>query len=238
MAYVKFISDAKLENIVSEILESGKVAKTKADTKFNRNVIDPFAVLFEMASFSLNEEKWVMGEKVRQAQKSLSNHTGLMHQKIIGSIAGWEDLKTGHEIDVVNKGLKIIAEIKNKHNTIKGANKVDLYNEFNELIMPKASKYKDYTAYYVEIIPKKSERFNIPFVPSNKRTGNKCPVNVNIRQIDGASFYDLVTGQKNALADLFIALPKVIEKCSGSTAMLQTKVARKCFKKAYGIDVS
>ncbi len=103
--------------------------------------------------------------------------------------------------------------------------------------MPKASKYKGFTAYYVEIIPKKATRYDICFVPSDNKIGRKSEANECIRQIDGASFYELVTGEKDALASLFDALPSVIEKCMGTSRVLQSKQARKMFKLAYGIDV-
>ena len=162
MSYLSFIKDEEFLSIVQDILKKGIEAKLKIDRGFNRNVIDPFAILFEMASFGLNQNEWVISEKKRQAQKSLSNHIGLFHQNILGAVSGWENLKVGKIIDVVNPSKKIIAEIKNKHNTIKGSNKADLYYDLEKLVMPKSSEYKGYTAYYVEIIPKKPDRMNIP----------------------------------------------------------------------------
>lgn len=91
---------------------------------------------------------------------------------------------------------KIIAEIKNKYNTVSGGKLSDLYHTLDKLVMPKTSIYKGYTAYYVTIIPKSKTRHNKPFTPPDKATGERCPENERIRVIDGASFYDLVTGEK------------------------------------------
>lgn len=233
MAYVDFISDDDFKKIISDILDIADKSKKKADTKFNRNVIDPFSVLIEIGGFNIDFDTWVTSEKTRQAQKSLSNHVGLLHQKLIGCIAGWTDLGVGKLIDVVNPAKKIIGEIKNKHNTIKGADKIGLYKELENLVMMKGHQYKDFTAYYVEIVPKKAERYNICFTPSDKSKGTKCPPNEKVRQIDGASFYALVTGVENALEQIFEALPKVIKDCKKDAQMIGADKASDFFKSAY-----
>ena len=100
--------------------------------------------------------------------------------------------------------------------------------------MPKNSIYKGFTAYYVAIIPKKNKRYDIEFTPPDKSKGAKCPSNKFIRQIDGASFYDLVTGEKNALSNLYNILPSVIEDC-GADKFKQTDFIklRKFFDSAF-----
>jgi hypothetical protein len=42
-------------------------------------------MMIEMASFDIDSNTWMISEKSRQAQKSLSNHVGLLHQKILGN---------------------------------------------------------------------------------------------------------------------------------------------------------
>lgn len=233
MAYVSFISDERFKEIVNELLAIGDAAKIKATEEFDRNVIDPFSMLMEMACFNMNFEDWVESEKARQVQKSLSNDIGLLHQKILGSVDGWKDLKTGNVVDLVNTDLKIIAEVKNKHNTVKGSDKVGTYKELESLIMPKTSIYKDFTAYYVEIIPSTAKGYEKPFTPSDKKTGTKCDPNPNIIQIDGLRFYKLVTGKDDALEQVFNALPAVIKDCRKSAAMNGIEEAKQFFKSAY-----
>ncbi len=233
MSYVSFIKDERFKEIVSELLAIGDNAKIKANKEFDRNVIDPFSMIIEMASFDMNFDDWVKSEKSRQVQKSLNADIGLLHQKILGSIKGWTDLKTGNVIDLVNTDLKIIAEIKNKHNTVKGSDKVGIYKELESLIMPKTSIYKDYKAYYVEIIPSSAKGYEKPFTPSDKKTGSKCDINPNIIQIDGLRFYKLVTGIDDALEKIFNALPAVIKDCRKSASMDGVEEAIKFFKSAY-----
>lgn len=144
----------------------------------------------------------------------MQNHIGEFHQNVLGFAKNWKNLKTGNVVDLVCEKSKIIAEVKNKFNTISGGKLADLYNSLDNLISPKSSIYKGYTAYYVVIVPKKNKRYNKPFIPSDKGKGQKCPLNEHIREIDGASFYSLVTGNDNALEELFDILPEVIKICS------------------------
>ncbi len=215
MSKLSWISDEALNKEVTSLLQKADEAKTKADKKFGSNVIDPFSAVFNMAGFKLSYDDWHKTETTRQAQKTLQNHIGEFHQKILGSVNGWSDLERGNVVDLSSEKQMIIAEIKNKYNTISGGKLSELYNSLDRLVMPKASKYKNYTAYYVTIIPKNKKRTNSLFTPSDKDRGKKCEDNELIREIDGASFYELVTGSKNALRDLFDVLPKVVKECGG-----------------------
>jgi len=211
MSYLTYISDEDLTCIVKDVLNVGIARKKEAKTKFTKNVIDPFGSLFESAAFDVDHKIWQESEMIRQCQKTLQNHIGDLHQKILGHVAGWEDLGTGSVVDLINRDKKIIAEVKNKYNTVTGGKLAEQYQSLERLVMPKASSYKDHTAYFVNIIPKKPELYNNTFEPSDKDKGTKCSKNEQIRIIDGNSFYALVTGQKTALEDLYNALPKVIE---------------------------
>jgi hypothetical protein len=233
MPQLSFISDETLSNAVRNLLDVAVDARQKADKGFNRNVIDPFAVLFEMSGFQVDEQTWLAGEKNRQAQKTLQNHVGTFHQAILGNIAGWENLGTGGVMDVVCTDRQIIAEVKNKHNTVKGSDKVAVYDTMDELVMPKLQKYKGFTAYYVEIIRKSKQPYDKPFTPSDKKESHRRPANPLIRQIDGYSFYGLATGVPDALSQLFTALPDVIESCS-KYRFADRMFADQFFQKAFG----
>lgn len=219
MAYLSFISDEKLEEIVGRVFRNAENGLHTAVNNLGKNVIDPFSSLLEMSSFEVEKTEWLQRERTRQAQKTFSNHIGHFHQSVLGSIDGWDIVdknkqsgKETSQIDVVNNEKRIIAEIKNKHNTIKGSNKRDTYITLEDLVMPKGQIYKGYTAYVVAIIPKKAIRYNKEFKPSNSKTGVKKEENELIREIDGYSFYALATGIEDALSQLFDALPLVIKK--------------------------
>lgn len=233
MAYLSFIEDQKLEEIVGNALTKGEFALKNVKTKFSRNVIDPFSILFEMGSFEISIDQWTANEEIRQAQKSLSNAIGLFHQNILGSIKGWQLLPIGGIVDIVNSDSMIIGEVKNKHNTLKGSDKSSLYSKIEDLVMRKGHMYKGYTAYYIEIIPKKCNRYNIEFIPSDASKGATCAANSLIRQIDGYSFYALATGIENALEQLFEAIPKVIKKLKPHYDINEESAIRAFFNQAF-----
>lgn len=234
MAFLKWITDKNLKDAVTHLLNKSEEAKVNAKDEFGKNVIDPFSAMFEMAGFDVSYGAWLKNETNRQAQKTLQNHVGDFHQTVLGFSDGWKNMKTGNVMDLVSEKHKIIAEVKNKFNTISGGKLADLYHSLQGQVMPKNSLYKGYTAYYVAIIPKKPKRYNIEFTPSDKEDGEKCPANKNIREIDGASFYDLVSGHENALENLFDVLPEVILECSEGKYKINGKEKlKKFFNAAY-----
>ncbi|MBL4587396.1 MAG: Eco47II family restriction endonuclease [Flavobacteriales bacterium] len=234
MSKLNWISDANLNESVTHLLEKAKTARNTAENKFGKNVIDPFSALFETAGFKLNFEDWKKSETTRQAQKTLQNHVGDFHQKILGSVKGWENLGVGNEVDLVNHERKMLAEVKNKYNTLTGGKRADLYRTLEGLVMPKASKFKGYTAYYVTVIPQKPVRFNRLFTPSDKSKGAKCAENELIREIDGAGFYTLITGNENALNDLFNVLPSVVSDVSNGEMSVPKEKITQFFTAAFG----
>ena len=235
MPWLNWISDDNLIKEVSLLLRVAKEAQNKALHSFGKNVIDPFSALFEMSGFEIDFDPWHKSETTRQAQKTLQNHIGTFHQNILGYPNGWKNMNVGNVIDLVSDDNKIIAEVKNKYNTISGGKLSGLYYSLDNLISPKTSIYKSYTAYYVAIIPQKPTRYDRPFTPSDKEKGEKCPVNEHIREIDGASFYQLATGEENALENLFDILPKVVSKCStGKYQPKNQEQLKAFFKRAFG----
>jgi hypothetical protein len=229
MPFLNWISDSDLKNEVSQMLSVAKGAQKMAVNNFGKNVTDPFAAIFELSGFEIDYSTWLKSETTRQAQKTLQNHIGDFHQNILGYSKDWTNKKAGNIIDLLSDKHKVIAEIKNKYNTISGGKLSDLYYSLDKQISPKSSIYKGYTAYYVAIIPKKGKRFNKPFTPSDKDKGEKCPLNEHIREIDGASFYSLVTGYENALEELFDVLPEVIKVCSNGKYIIKDKAKLKEF---------
>ncbi|MGJ1417689.1 Eco47II family restriction endonuclease [Sphingobacterium multivorum] len=215
MAYLTWISDEALFEATKSLLVKAEEIKKTAQKNMNKNVIDPFSSIFQIGGFGLGYDEWLNGEITRQAQKSLQNHVGDFHQNILGSVNGWENKKTGSIIDIVNLERGIIAEVKNKHNTVKKSDLGSVYDTLADAVLPKVSVYKGFTAYYVTIIPPKSQRFDRVFTPSDNKIGQRKEPNELIREIDGASFYQLVTGDLDALKNLFSVLPTVISDITG-----------------------
>ena len=140
----------------------------------------------------------------------MQNAIGDFHQQILGSVPGWKNLGIGGGLDVVNRKMKIIAEVKNKFNTTKGNHKVEIYDAIKGKLKNKA--YKDFVGYYVEVIPQNRNTYNKPFTPSDNKSKKRRPSNKKIRVIDGVSFYKLATGREKALGELFGALSVILVK--------------------------
>ncbi len=236
MSYLSYISDNDLENAVQKVINCIRQAQARPDTSLYKNVIDPFSAIFDGVVDGISFEDWLKREKVRQVQKTVQNAIGEFHQEVIGSIPGWQNLGTGNLVDVCNTNLNIIAEIKNKHNTVKGSDRIVIYDDLlHALGMP---NYQNFIAYYVEVVPQKDKKkliYNRPFTPADKKTGTRRPPNQNIIIIKGQDFYDMDTGIPGALSMLFDILPEVISKITGVEPLSQVEKTnfRTLFDRAY-----
>lgn len=202
-----FISNEKLFLYVNDLVNSAKNAARKIEKNPYRNVIDPFSALIDAATRDITMEDWMKEEKARQTQKSFQNALGEFHQKVLGSIPDWENMGIGGNIDIKNEKKKIVAEIKNKYNTMNARSAISVYDnlagfiDFND---------RELTAYLVEIIPKTPLPYSKPFVPSER--GVQRQERKNLLKIDGKSFYGIATGDIDALNKLYQVLPIVLGK--------------------------
>ena len=193
-----------------QIRNNNQDANWVNNKKIFKNTLDPFSAVLDAKIMHSSIDEWIKNvELARQKQKSLQNEIGNIHQEILGSLDGWSDLGIGGVIDLENKEKKIIAEIKNKWNTTKGNHMTEIYDDINHLLK---NKYLSYVGYYVEILPKNGKKYNKNFTPSDNKKKERRPDNVKIRVIDGESFYELVTGNKNALRILFNEFPILIDE--------------------------
>ena len=203
---LSWISHETLLNIVSSLISE---ASPKTDGLNLKNGVDPFSAVFDMSINSMSYDEWIRTEIRRQHQKTMQNAIGKLHQTILGNVKGWRDLGVGNVVDLVNDERKLFAEVKNKFNTVKGSEKITVYNTLAEWrgMYP---EHRDYTGFFVQIITK--DRFNRPFTPSDNKKRIRATASKNIREIDGESFYELVTGEKTALRDLYYILPYVLQE--------------------------
>lgn len=206
MSMLSFITDDDLRQATQRLVDAALSSQRKVEKNPYRNVIDPFSALVDAARQGISTEDWLTQEKSRQIQKALQNALGAFHQTVLGAMSGWEDAGAGGSYDVKNTELKIIAEIKNKHNTMNARSALSVYDSL--------SRHLDYSednitkAYLVEIIPKQAKAYEVPFAPSER--GTSRPARKDIVRIDGASFYDLASGEQDALRKLYEALPIVL----------------------------
>lgn len=227
---LEFIKDNDIADKIKVLLD--KTNKAEARKDIYKNVIDPFSAIFDAARQDISLDEWVGQEKSRQIQKSLQNYVGEFHQSIIGCIGGWENLGTGGSLDLRNRNKKIVAEIKNKHNTMNSTSQLGIYDKLQRHLDYDES-YKGYTGYCVTIVPKSFRLLNSTFHPSER--GTQRPKREDIRIIDGKSFYQIVTGDVDSLQKLYNRIPFVISHIIGIPEMKLTasKLFEDFFKRAY-----
>lgn len=227
---IKFIKRDKLYEICEKIIKRLKKSAESEEKDLHKNIIDPFSALFDASFNNLSISQWLNSEKIRQVQKSLQNEIGTFHQEALGSIKDWKSLGTGEVIDIVNDEKKIIAEIKNKFNTTKGNHKIAIYDDLDSLLK---KKYVGYTAYYVAILAKK--KLIRSFTPSDNKTKKQRPENKRIIEIDGKSFYKIVTGDDDAIYKIYKAIPDILSEIlkNDKTKIISDPLFEIIFEKAF-----
>ncbi len=195
----------QLKNAVRGSVKRVYVAQTE-ELDLYRNTLDCFSASIDAVVQGISLDDWMVQEKERQVQKTKQNAIGSLHEEIIGCLPGVANLAVGNVIDIVSDEKKLIAEIKNKHNTTKGNHKVAIYDD----LAKELAKRPGYIGYYVEILPKAQKAYNVPFKPSDNKTKQRRIAREDIRQIDGRSFYRLLTGHADALDELYLELPSIV----------------------------
>lgn len=230
--------ESKLVQTITPLVLRAYDGRTKEQDIY-RNTLDCFSAVLDAVILDIDLSDWIKIEQSRQTQKTFQNVIGDLHQEILGSQGGWQSLGKGKIVDLVNHQLKIIAEIKNKHNTTKGNHKTAVYDDLDVLLVD----YPDYIGYYVEILPpERKKSYNVPFTPPDNKTKRKRPVNQRIRKIDGRSFYAKVTGESDAIDQVFYNLPRIVLKIlsnsekvnfSSKRADLDHDLMKQMFSKAF-----
>lgn len=134
--------------------------------------------------------------------KSNTNHIGYFHQNIfqyIGNDNGWTVPTIGFDIENISQ--QIFVEMKNKHNTMNSSSSAKTYMRMQNKILQNPNA----VCMLVEIVAKRSQ--NIPWICSidSQRVSHE-----NIRRVSIDKFYEIVTGNTNAFAELCRVIPRVI----------------------------
>ena len=233
MRRLTYIPDEELYKATKTLVDAALAAKNKFEKDPYRNVIDPFSALFDSASQKISTEEWMSQERARQIQKALQNAIGDFHQTILGAMPGWENAGKGGSYDVKNVEKKVIAEIKNKYNTLNSGGALAVYDKLH--------KHLDYgadgmaMAYLVDIVPQTPKPYEFPFTPTER--GVPRPKRDDIVRIDGQSFYALASGDADALRKLYEALPFVLADVLEISAseLMSSPTFDEMFKRVYDI---
>lgn len=199
--YVNFVSDEHLLECVKNLHNSYLKAKNNISKKnFYSNKVDTIKLTFDSKFNDISEEDLIQAEILRQIDKSINNSIGTFHEQVLGGIDGYEvGNLSGFDIKATNDTL--FADIKNKHNTMNSSSSEALFQKLSRY----ADTYKNAKCYWVQILAKGS------FNESWKGDINgKEYSHSRVFKISGDQFYSLLSGQNDALLQLYKALPLVI----------------------------
>ncbi|MDE2637756.1 MAG: Eco47II family restriction endonuclease [Chloroflexota bacterium] len=184
-----WIDEQEFESALQTLTQQLDDARMKADQRRVHNVVDPFWSLFVASTFDVGSSAELRSlQQFESAIRGMSNAVGRFHQTVLGSVKNWEDHDTGY--DLICSDRKLIAEVKNKWNTLNAPSKKQAVNNLSTVIYNMRGPW---TAYLVQIIPKTPVRY-------------EKELDRNVIETDGASFYHLVTGHANAIHEIFDVL--------------------------------
>lgn len=200
--YVNFISDEHLLKCIESLYASYVKAKGKiSKKKFYNNKIDTIKLTFDTKFNKIDEESIIETEILRQIDKSINNSIGTFHEQVLGGIEGYEIGKLSG-FDIKAKDNTLFADIKNKHNTMNSSAAEALFQKLARY----ADDYKQAKCYWVQILAKGS--FNEHWTGD---INGKEYSHSRVFKISGDQFYALLSGNNNALYDLYKALPTAID---------------------------
>ena len=172
------------------------------------NPPDPFTIVAQSMVTNTTLEANLAFETVRKTNKTLSNAVGNFHQRVLGLSPNWEstgasggliDLRTVHGYLHPRFGKPVVAEVKNRFNTMKAVEEPGVWDKIDH-----ASKVMGGAqGYLFQITPKTPERYDKEWTPSNRVPRD------HIRVCDGATAYELVFSIPAAMKELYLALPEV-----------------------------
>jgi hypothetical protein len=185
------IDEKKLRSlIVQAVVKIDRISSNVSPTLGNtNNMIDPTAAIFEIATLhGFDKELWSKSEVMRSKQKSLMNIIGDLQQSIIGTIPGWVSHPTATsspdiegDIIINGKKIKILGEVKNKHNTLNGDSKDNVVKKMNDFLS--IQKYNKAVPMVVQIVK-----------PSYNQSGQMLQLwgcSKGVRILSGRNFYAL-----------------------------------------------
>lgn len=199
--YVEFISDEHLINCITNLHKAYLKAKNNITKKnFYANKVDTIKLTFDAKFNNIDEESLIQAEVLRQIDKSINNSIGTFHEQILGGIEGYE-VGNLSGFDIKANDDSLFADIKNKHNTMNSSSAESLFQKLARY----ADTYKKANCYWVQILAKGS--FNEKWI---SEINGKEYSHSRVFKISGDQFYTLLSGQSDALFQLYKALPVAI----------------------------
>lgn len=206
--YVNFVSDDHMLTCIGNLHKSYIKAKNNITKKnFYSNKVDTIKLTFDAKFNEINEESLIQSEILRQIDKSINNSIGTFHEQVLGGIKGFEvGFLSGFDIKAEDDTL--FADIKNKHNTMNSSAAEALFQKLARY----ADDFKKAKCYWVQILAKGSFcKLWIGDINGKEYSHSR------VYKISGDQFYALLSGQDDALFQLYKALPTAITDYLKST---------------------
>jgi len=201
--YVDFVSDEVFLDCTKWVCDAYPEDADQINMQeLQRNVLDPFKLIFDITNQGVDMPSWIKTEQIRQRDKTINNRIGEFHQKLLGNVEGWVDLGVGDDtrVDLKKEDDSIFVELKNKYNTMNA----DASNSCRDKLEQAVTNYPECTAYWAYLI-------------GNNGTSGDCvwqkkgrEINNRIRKIWGWRVYELITGDHDSLKNTWSALPLAI----------------------------
>ncbi len=182
---ISWIAPETLDGHIEKLKTHAMRAADKASERREENVVDPFSSLLIATTFgAADRDQLTRLQDAESALRGMSNALGSFHQNVLASIEGWANHDAGYDLECSSR--RLLAEVKNKWNTMNTANRREVVRDLETAIRQR----RDWHAYLVLVIPKTPNRYMHHIAP-------------RVSEIDGASFYHKATGDPNALHELF-----------------------------------
>jgi hypothetical protein len=200
--YVNFVTDKHLLTCIGNLHSAYIRAKNNiTKNNFYSNKVDTIKLTFDSKFNDIDEEKLIQSEILRQIDKSINNSIGTFHEQILGGIEGFEaGNSSGYDIKATDNTL--FADIKNKHNTMNSSAAEALFQKLKRY----ADDYKQAKCYWVQILAKGSF-CDLWSGDINRKEYSHS----RVYKISGDQFYALLSGQQDAMFQLYKALPNAIK---------------------------
>jgi hypothetical protein len=210
-----------------------KAKSNVSKSTFYANKVDTIKLTFDAKFNSIDEEKLIQAEVLRQIDKSINNSIGTFHEQILGGVDGFEcGNLSGYDIKAADNSL--FADIKNKHNTMNSSAAESLFQKLKRY----ADDNKNAKCYWVQILAKNS----FCELWSGDINGKEYS-HSRVYKISGDRFYSLITGQEDALYQLYKVLPIAIDdflksrvssnETSENSAIEEIKLAKDSSKRSF-----
>jgi hypothetical protein len=200
--YLNFISDDHLFYCIGNLHKAYLNAKNNITKKdFYSNKIDTIKLTFDVFFNNIDEESHIQSEILRQIDKSINNSIGTFHEEILGGIKGYQ-VGNLSGYDIKDEDNTLFADLKNKHNTMNSSSSESLFQKLAQY----ADDYKKAKCYWVQILAKKSFcQLWSGYINGKEYSHSR------VYKISGDQFYALLTGQEDAMFQLYKVLPIAIK---------------------------